>query len=94
MSVYIIYRVTRFVKASGGRGHGFVFQRKRIAGSQTVERSMGEEGQLEDKEIDGNLNNKTIIKIHPHPQIRILLEDSAPREIRCAPIGTRVCSLS
>jgi hypothetical protein len=26
---------------------------------------MGEEGQLEDKEIDGNLNNKTIIKIHP-----------------------------
>lgn len=54
---------------------------------------MGEEGQLEDKEIDGNLNNKTIIKIHPL-QIRILLEDSAPREIRRAPIDARVCSVS
>ena len=54
---------------------------------------MGEEGQLEDKEIDGNLNNKTIIKIHP-PQIRVVLEGSAPREIRRAPIGTRVCSVN
>ena len=81
------------MRASGRHGHGFVFQPKRIAGSQTVERSVGEEGQLEDKEIDGNLNNKTIIKIHP-PQIRILLEDSAPREIRRTPIDTRVCSVS
>ena len=55
------------MRVSGRRGHGFVFQPKRIASSQTVERSVGEEGQLEDKEIDGNLNNKTIIKIHPPP---------------------------
>ena len=83
------------MRVSGRRGHGFVFQPKRIVGSQTVERSVGEEGQLEDKEIDGNLNNKTIIKIHPPPlQIRILLDDSAPREIHRAPIGTRVCSVS
>jgi len=60
-----------------------------------VGRAVRGEGKVENKEIERKLNKKTIIKNPPPPpQIRILLEDSAPREIRRAPIATRVCSVS
>lgn len=40
--LYIIYKATRLCVDSGRRDHGFIFQPKRILGSQTVERAWWE----------------------------------------------------
>jgi hypothetical protein len=61
--VLIIYKAARLCVDWGRRDHGFIFQRKRIVGLQTVERAWWEGAAGRQKETDGNLNNKMIIKM-------------------------------